>query len=47
MTWKKFNNDKTRIMAYLLACLLRFIVKKMTISVEQGRVVTTLNIIKH
>ena len=43
---KKINNDKKRIPSYLLAYLLTLIVKK-KISAEQGRVVTTLNIIKH
>ena len=36
------NNDKRRIPAYLLT----LIVKESGVSVEQGRVVTTLNIIK-
>ena len=44
---KKITNDKRRILAYLLAYLLTLIVKKLKISVEQGRVITTLNIIKH
>ena len=39
--------DKRRIPTYLLAYLLTLIVKELKISVEQGRVVTTLNIIKH
>ena len=44
---KKNNNDKKRIPTYLLAYLLTLIVKKLKINVEQGGVVTTLNIIKH
>ena len=43
----KNQNDKRRIPTYLLAYLLTLIVKELKISVEQGRVVTTLNIIKH
>ena len=42
---KKYNNDKRRILTYLLACLLTLIVKELKISVEQSRMVTTLNII--
>ena len=41
------NNDKRRILTYLLVNLLTLIIKELEISVEQGRVVTTLNIIKH
>ena len=37
------SNAKKRILAYLLT----LIVKELKISVEQGRVVTTLNIIKY
>ena len=37
------NNDKRRIPTYLLT----LIIKELNISVEQGRVVTTLNIVKH
>ena len=40
---EKKSNDKRKIPAYLLT----LIVKESRISVEQGRVVTTLNIIKH
>ena len=40
---KRFNNDKRRIPTYLLT----LIVKKLKVSVEQGRVVTTLNVSKH
>ena len=40
---KDDNSDKRRILAYLLA----LIIKELKFSVEQGRVVTTLNIIKH
>ena len=41
---KRLNsNHKRRILSYLLT----LIVKKLKISFEQGRVVTTLNIIKH
>ena len=42
-----FNNDKGRIPTYLLACILTLIVKELKISVEQGRLVTILNIMKH
>jgi hypothetical protein len=42
----KKNIDKMRISTYLLAYILALIVKK-KISVEQGRVVITLYIIKH
>ena len=42
---KKNNNVRRRIPTHLLAYLLTFIVKEMEISVEHGRVVTTLNII--
>ena len=41
------KNDKRRIPTYLLANLLTLIIKELKISVEQGRMVTTLNIIKH
>ena len=44
---KKIKNDKKRILAFLLACLLTLIVKELKMSVEQGKVVPTLNIIKH
>ena len=44
---KKIHNDKRRVPTYLLAYLLTLSVKILKISVEQGRVVTTLNIIKH
>jgi len=44
---KKKINDKRRIPAYLLALYLTLIVKELKINVKQGRVVTTLNIIKH
>jgi hypothetical protein len=44
---KRKNNDKRIISAYLLAYLLTLIIKKLKIIVEQGRVVTTLHIIKH
>ena len=37
------NNDKRRILTYLLT----LIIKELKTSVEQGRVVTTFNIIKH
>ena len=40
---RKNNNNKRRIPTYLLANLLTLIVNKLKISVEQGRVVTTLN----
>ena len=38
---------KKRVPTYLLAYLLTQIVKKLKISVEQRRVITTYNIIKH
>ena len=41
-----YNNDKRRLPTYLLANLLTSIIKELKINVEQGRVVTTLNIIK-
>ena len=44
---KTINIDKRRIPANLLTHLLTLIVKELKISVEQGRVVTPLNIIKH
>jgi len=44
---KKLKNDKRRILAYLLELCLILIVKELKISVEQGRVVTTLNVIKY
>jgi len=44
---KKNNNDERRILAYLLTLCLTLIVKELKISVEEGRVVTTLSIIKH
>jgi len=44
---KKENNDKRRIPTYLLALYLTLIVKKLKISIQKGRVVTTLNVIKH
>jgi len=40
----KFNNDKRRILAYLLALCLTLIIKELKISVEQGKVITTLKI---
>ena len=42
-----FNNDTRRIPTHLMAYLLTPIIKELKISVEQGRMVTTLNIIKH
>jgi len=44
---KKNNNDKKRIPTYLLTLCLTLTVKELNISVKQGRVVTTLNIINH
>ena len=41
------NNDKRSIPTYLLAYLLTLIVKILKISVEQDRVITALNLIKH
>ena len=41
----KTKNGKKRILAHLLAYLLTLIVKVLNINVEQGKVVTTLNII--
>jgi hypothetical protein len=43
---EKKNNDKQRIPTYLLVYPLVLIVKELKIIVEQGRVVTTFNIIK-
>ena len=47
MKQKDNNNDKRRIPTYLLAYLLTLIVNELTLSVEHGTVVTTLNITKH
>ena len=47
MKQKDNNNDKRRIPTYLLAYLLTLIVNKLRINVEHGRVLGTLNIIKH
>ena len=47
MKKKKNNNDKRRFPSHLRAYLLTLIVKELKISVEQGRVVTTLTIIKN
>jgi len=44
---KKNDNVKRRISSYHLALSLTLIVKDLKISVEQGRVVTTLNLVKH
>ena len=44
---KRMINDERRIPRYLLAYLLTLIVNELKISAEQGRVVRTLNIIKH
>jgi hypothetical protein len=44
---KKINTHEKIILAFLLAHLLTLIVKKLKTSVEQGRAVITLNIIKH
>ena len=41
------KNDKRRIPTSFLAYLLTLIVKELKIIVEQGRVVTTSNTIKH
>ena len=41
------KNDNKRIPTHLLAYLLTLIVKKLKTNVEQDRVVTTLNTIKH
>ena len=46
-TKKINNNDKRKIPAHLLAYLRTLVAKELKISVEQGRVVTTLNTIKH
>ena len=46
---KKFNNDKRRMVvgkATTHSCL-TLIINKLEFSVEHGRVVTTLNLIKH
>ena len=44
---KRNNNDKKRIPTYLLAYILTPIIKELKISVEHGKVLTTLNISKH
>ena len=48
---KKFNNDKRRKEVtgrkVVMHLCLTLIIKELKISVEQNRVVTTLNIIKH
>ena len=41
------NNDKRRIPTYRLAYLLTLIIKESKVSVEQGTVITTLNVINH
>jgi len=43
----KNNNDNRRVLVYFLACSLTLIIEELKISVQHGRVVTTLNIIKH
>ena len=49
--WKKIDNDKRRkevVVGKVAAHLcLTLIIKELKISVEEDRVVTTLNIIKH
>ena len=47
MKINKYNNDKRIIPTYTLSYLLTLIVKELKVSVEQGRVVTISNIIKH
>ena len=44
---KKEKNNEKIISTYLLAYLLTLIDKELKISVEHGRLMTTLNIIKH
>ena len=44
---KYYNNDNRRLYTNILTYILTLIIKELKISVEQGRVVTTLNIIKH
>ena len=44
---RKNDNGRRRIPAYLIAYLLTLVVKGLRISVEQGRVVTILHVIKH
>jgi len=44
---KKTKRIKRRIPTYILVYLLASIVNELKISVEQGRVVVTLNVIKH
>ena len=44
---QKNNIDKKIFPTYILAYILTPIVKELRISVEHGRVVTTLNLIKH
>ena len=46
MKRKQKNNHKRRFPTHLLAYLLTLIVKELKISVEQGKVVTTLITIK-
>ena len=41
------KNDKRRIPTYLLVNILTLIIKYFKSNVEQGTVVTTLNVIKH
>jgi len=41
------NNDNRRISIYIITLCLTLIIKKLKISVEHNRVITTLNIIKH
>ena len=45
--WNNKITIKNRIPACLLAYLVTLVVEELKISVEQGRVVTTLNVIKH
>jgi hypothetical protein len=45
--WKENNIDKRRIPTYLLENLLTLNIKYLKISIEQGTMVTTLDIIKH
>ena len=44
---KKQQGDKRRVPTYLAICFLTLIVKRLRISVEHGRMVTPLNLIKH
>ena len=44
---KNLTLIKKRIPTYILAYLPTLVVNKLKVSVEHGRVITTLNIVKH